>query len=1037
MSSLRPELATNTTPPPLPAEAWLAGYADGRTSPGRTVRRCAAAAVTVAVVCFLLAHVSGKAFISQTGQVAGVWLPMGVPLGLMLLTRRRHWAWALLATGVGNTAANVLSGRPLSASVFFYLVNAAETLYAAWVMRAWFGGRVVRFATVSEVMVFATVACLPGCAAAGLTGAVLMRDLLDTPFLELWAAWTAVDALGLLVVTPVVVTFGTWRPTLPRGRRLAEVAAYVAGFAVVVASVFPRDEGRWPLLAALPLVSALPFLLWAGLRFGPRGAAALSLATILISARIALQREAAGTGSAYSLRESMFALQVSGILWTVSALVLAAVTAERTTAAAALAASERKAREAERGARTAERAAMDNHRQLQALFDHTTALIFTKSVDGRYTQANKAFERHIHVRAEDVVGRRDHDLYAKVFADRARAKDLEVIESGEPQEYESVLPLPDGDRTMHAMKFPLTGADGAVTGVCVVATDITSRKAAEENLRRAKEEAEALAARAEALARQAEAANRAKTEFLANVSHEIRTPLTSIFGYADLLLSPGLPAAERAAHVRTIRRNGEHLLSILDDVLDMSKIEAGRMTVERVACHVPRLVADVLSLMRQRATAKGLALQVSCPTPVPLTVWSDPTRLRQVLINLVGHDVKFTEAGGVTVELSLDENGPAPALVAEVSDTGIGMTPEQVSTLGRPFSQADPSHARRYGGSGLGVSICYRLAELMGGSVACRSRPGVGTTFTLRLPTGDLHGVPRVVDLCDVQPDPDDDPPAAAPPRLSGRVLVAEDSPDTRRLLMTYLGQAGADAEAVDDGQAAVDRALAAWRAGRPYDLILMDVQMPRMDGEMATRLLRADGYRGRIVALTANAMDADRDRCVAAGCDGFLTKPIQGRAFVEATRGHLAAAAAAAAGNSSRPRRDGGQGSIGNGQAGDARAGTDMASPPRDSGESGPALFSTLGDDPVIRTLLPEYLRELEPKVEAILAAVGQADWPLAARLAHQLKGSAGGYGFATITAAAGRLEQAARGTAPDTECPVAAGELAALCRSATTVTA
>jgi signal transduction histidine kinase len=374
----------------------------------------------------------------------------------------------------------------------------------------------------------------------------------------------------------------------------------------------------------------------------------------------------------------------------------------------------------------------------------------------------------------------------------------------------------------------------------------------------------------------AQAAARAKSEFLANMSHEIRTPLTAMLGYADLLLDPLLEPADVAEHVRTIRRNGTHLLTLLNDILDLSRIEAGRMTIESVQCSPAGLLAEVEGMLRLRAQEKGLAFEVRQEGPLPASMRTDPTRLRQILVNLAGNAIKFTEAGAVRILacLATEPDTAEPAIDFVVQDTGIGLTPEQLARLFRPFEQADSSTTRRFGGTGLGLVISRRLARMLGGDVVVASQPGVGSTFTLRLPTGSLAGVPLV--------DEDEAPPAAEGPaadasiHLDGRVLVAEDTRDSALVIATMLRRAGAEAVMVEDGRKAIDLALTERAAGRPFALLLMDLHMPVLDGLEATRELRAAGYDRPIAALTANSMPGDRAECLAAGCDDYATKPVR-----------------------------------------------------------------------------------------------------------------------------------------------------------------
>jgi two-component system CheB/CheR fusion protein len=498
----------------------------------------------------------------------------------------------------------------------------------------------------------------------------------------------------------------------------------------------------------------------------------------------------------------------------------------------------------------------------------------------------------------------------------------------------------------------------------------------EEARRRAEQQAAELARRAMELTEARNAAlqaARVKAEFLANMSHEIRTPMTAILGFTDLLSDAEAGEAERASYLETIRRNGEHLQRIINDILDLSKIEAGKMTLERIACSPVQLVREVSSLMRTRAVGKGLTFGVEYRGPIPARIHADPTRLRQILINLIGNAIKFTECGGVRVVLRMAEVTEAvrPSLRFEVVDTGIGITPDVQARLFTPFSQADASTSRRFGGTGLGLTISKRLAEMLGGDVTVRSTPGDGSTFVLTLDTGDLDGVPMLEDPGEAQvPLPAARAAAgAAGFRLAGRILLAEDAPDTQRLLSFYLRRAGAQVETAEDGRVACEAALAAAAAGASFDVILMDMQMPRLDGYGATARLRSAGYAGPIIALTAHAMEGDREKCLRAGCDDFLTKPIDPQALLGTIGQHLRPGAGS-------PRR---------------------AAPIPDR-------------DPELAEITATFVAGLPDRAAALERSLAANDLESLAVLSHRLKGTAGGFGFPAITEAAGRLEASAK---------------------------
>jgi len=528
-----------------------------------------------------------------------------------------------------------------------------------------------------------------------------------------------------------------------------------------------------------------------------------------------------------------------------------------------------------------------------------------------------------------------------------------------------------------------------------VIRDTTERKRAEDALResnakmakalqrerRISMELEAAMQQLEAATQDAKAATQAKSEFLANMSHEIRTPMTAILGFADLLLAEGDLAKappDRLQAIQTIRRNGEYLLQILNDILDVSKIEAGKLDVERMRCSPVGLVAEVQSLMQVRADGKNLSLNVEFVSAIPETIETDPTRLKQILINLIGNAIKFTEEGGVRLLIRFLGQDPACLRMQfDVVDTGIGMTAEQTARLFQPFTQADSSTSRKFGGTGLGLAISKRLANMLGGDINVESEPGKGSTFRVTTVIGSVEGV-RMLDpsteIAIVKS-------AGSASRsygcdLNGRILLAEDAPENQRLISHVLTRAGADVTVVENGKRAAEAALAARDEGNAFDVILMDMQMPEMDGYEATSLLRQKGYTGTIIALTAHAMASDRKRCLAAGCDHYATKPIDREALCRTIRAYI-------------------------------NPGPSIRTRPQDQHRM---LISDLADDPDLAATVELFVAGLPERVAAIEKALAERDTDTLVHLAHQLKGTGGSHGFAPITEAAEALESAAR---------------------------
>jgi PAS domain S-box-containing protein len=380
----------------------------------------------------------------------------------------------------------------------------------------------------------------------------------------------------------------------------------------------------------------------------------------------------------------------------------------------------------------------------------------------------------------------------------------------------------------------------------------------------------------------AESASRAKSAFLANMSHEIRTPMTAILGYTELIAEQ-LREGEFAGHLQTIKKNGEFLLAIINDILDLSKIEAGKFEAAKERFSLIDLMEDVRSIMEVRARDNRISLTVDYLGPLPVEIESDAKCLKQILINLVGNAIKFTKQGGVHVELSCRNE----ELRIDVTDTGIGMTLEQQGRVFEPFSQADASVSRIFGGTGLGLAISSRLAKALGGEVTVRSELGKGSTFTVTIAAGNLQGVKLI------EPDLQDtgEQVVAAPSidfRLECRVLIVDDRREIRLLSKHFLTKAGASTREAEDGEHALRIVNEEWQQNSNFDLILLDMQMPRLDGYATATELRKMGYGGPIIALTADAMQGDMKRCLGSGCDDYLSKPIDKQKLLDKVSHYL-----------------------------------------------------------------------------------------------------------------------------------------------------
>ena len=515
--------------------------------------------------------------------------------------------------------------------------------------------------------------------------------------------------------------------------------------------------------------------------------------------------------------------------------------------------------------------------------------------------------------------------------------------------------------------------------------DITERKLAQGQLEEAKDAAEA--------------ASRAKTSFLANMSHEIRTPLTAILGFAEMLTDTDSPPDEQREWLDAISRNAKHLLLLINDVLDVAKIEADKLVLTNSKGSLVSVIGDVASMLRTRAHQKGLSLSIEYRSPLPATITIDRPRLRQVLVNLVGNAIKFTEHGGVTVAAAFlpDWRNGGPAVQIDVIDTGVGIDAASLEHLFDPFYQADASASRKRGGTGLGLAITRRIVEMMGGTITVQTAPNEGSAFSITLPTGSLEGVAILSKPDESVAQDAAEAPLADAQRLDDvRILLAEDGPDNQRLISALLERAGASVTVVANGRLAVERVMA-----EPFDLVLMDMQMPEMDGYQAARLLRQSAYAGPILALTAHAMSGDREECLSAGCTDYLTKPIDRNRLISAVAVHV-------------------------GRAGDAAAGpTDAVDSPDASQQH---AMSTFADDTGLIEVIGNFVAGLPDRMQAMRQALDNGLFPQLERLAHQLKGSGGSYGYPRITEMAKQVEHAAR-AGDSEEANLAVGRMQRFC--------
>lgn len=781
----------------------------------------------------------GFVFSTTSAGVSPVWPAAGVALAFTFI----YGYWVLGIIFATAFAIYVTSGMPVMLAVLMGLGNVLEpflgVILVRWTTRAvWPLGNpkdLVKFLVSGAVL--STIPCaLLGVASVCAAGRMAWAD-----YATAVRVWWLGDMFGVLVVAPFILSWTT-RSNLPSRVRGIEILilmvllvicseTFVGGW---FSKIVPQDFHKESFL--------IPVLLWAAFRFSERG----MTASIVILAAISTWETAHGTGI-FILSNPVHSIHNLQLFIASTATTMLMVNAVR--------------HQHER----AQIALKNSETRYHSIVENVPLNFYQKDLRGKLVFVNSTYQKFLQRPVTDLLGKGDHDLFPKELADQYVADDRKVIETRRPLVIPAEHHLTSDGRELivEVIKAPVTDAEGRVIGTTGVFWDITERKRMEEQLRLSKE--------------LADEASRSKSQFVANVSHEIRTPLGVILGYAERIESSDLTDAERVHCVDNIRRNISVLTALIDDILDLSKVEAGKLKIERVPVNLLHMVNDLAGMLKQQASEKSLYLHFQSDGAIPETIRTDPVRLRQILVNIVGNAIKFTRFGGVTVTVAVkaaESETTESKLVFLISDTGCGIATIHHEEIFRPFAQVDGSTTREFGGTGLGLSLSRILAQSLGGNVTLvDSAIDKGSTFALEIAAGSLEGVAMITGLAShtSRKEAATAQNGTASPALTDmEILVVEDSVPTQELLKYFLTKNGANVNIAVNGLDAVE-----YCSKKEYDVVLMDIQMPVLDGYAATRRLRDRGYTKPIVALTARAMTEERLKCHESGFDGFITKPV------------------------------------------------------------------------------------------------------------------------------------------------------------------
>ena len=609
--------------------------------------------------------------------------------------------------------------------------------------------------------------------------------------------------------------------------------------------------------------------------------------------------------------------------------------------------------------------------------------------------ANAAFSTMIDKAANSLLGYRAGELpwmdTTGQKIEKSQRPWAQSLRHGKVQK-DSIIRLQKSEtefRTFKTNCSPVLGDGGKYAGVLVSFDDITELEEKEVELLNSKLEAEE--------------ANKAKSSFLANMSHEIRTPMNAILGFTEILKRGYIKnESESLRYLNTIHSSGKNLLELINDILDLSKVESGSLEVEKLKVEPYLIMHEVLQMLNVKADEKGISLDFRAVGELPKEIETDPARLRQIAFNLIGNSIKFTEEGSVTVICRFEKNNTGSQLLIDITDTGIGMSEDALKNIFDPFVQADSTVTRRFGGTGLGLAISHRFAQALGGDITVKSKLGKGSTFRVSLATGDLKGVtflqPEEVNKLQKEIGTDENYRWQFP---HARVLVVDDGEENRELVKLLLEEAGLSVDEAENGQMGVEKATAGG-----YDVILMDVQMPIMDGFTAAGILREQGLKIPVIALTANAMKGFEAQCLEAGYTGYLSKPINIDRFME-LMGQLL--------GGRKAKRDAGAIPL-------AEISQGVQHEIIPAADSSPLVSKLPAHNKKFSNIIKRFAKRLDQQLDALDKAEGLGDLKVVAELAHWLKGAGGTVGFDVFTEPAAQLEiQAKNGSTAQVKSSIA----------------